>query len=1102
MPSFEDRYKVLNKYQKTAVDQTDGPLLVIAGPGTGKTELLGMRVANILDQTDELAENIICLTYSEAGARSMRERLTDILGPDAYRVGIFTFHGFGSDVINHYPEYFYGGADVEPADELAQHKLFEDVLSAAPAKNYFSKRFDEEFTMLGTAQNIVSDIKRAGLTPTELYKICDQNLDFINFAEPLFNELLRGSITKSSLEACIKLASKLAGYKTKEDGELGIPKLSNVCLQQLDDAIADAQNHPRVTPPLTVFKNNWRNLKWRDKFVMKSREQTEHLRDAGHIYELYQQALIHARLFDYDDMIVQVVHQLEQNSELRSSLQEQYHYILVDEYQDTNLAQYRILRALTTHPLNEGRPNIMVVGDDDQGIYAFQGADISNVADFIESYPTLSKVVLTTNYRSSQPILDLSRSVITQGTDRLENKTPELVKELVANDPKSPSKINRYDFETTLAEQTWIVDEIKRLIKGGIPPNQIAVISAKHLQLQALIPHIHSGGIAVTYEKSENVLEEEHIMTLLRLAEVIVLIQSGRLEEANALLPQLLSHPMWKLTPRTIWQTSLDAYHTTKPRRLWLEVMLQSDDKQLKAIADWLIDCSQKVEQEPLEFFLDQLIGINNNGQKFISPFHEYYFSQTNFKTKTVEYIDLMEQLATLREALRKYEPRQRLFIADLLEFSKRCMATKTKIINTRTETESAQSIQLMTAHGAKGLEFEVVFIIDCNQDNWVKFGGRSSLSYPPNMVQLKRGGHELSDRLRLFYVALTRAKHQLYLTRAIHDYKNKELLPLSFLITETADQLAPVDSSKSSIEPKNKLAALEADWRDMHHVNIGRNSDILRPILDSFYLSATALDNFLDIEYGGPQAFLEQSLLKFPTATSPNAAFGSAVHKTLYAAHMSVIMNEPVTTKTLLKIFSQALKESRLAIVDENYWLQKGEEYLRNYLKVNLKEFTSKQLVERSFDSQGCMIGSARLTGRLDLLETINDKEMVVTDYKTGSPESRWSLNNIGSSASLYKYRRQLIFYKLLVESSKDYGRTYKVNEAVIDFIQPTKDTNELLKLTYQIENDEVERLRLLIQKVWLLAMKLNFPDISHYPKTLTGIKSFEQDLLDDKFN
>jgi DNA helicase-2/ATP-dependent DNA helicase PcrA len=1101
MPSFKDRYKILNEFQRTAVDQTDGPLLVLAGPGTGKTELLGMRVANILDQTDELAENILCLTFSEAGARTMRERLTDIMGQDAYKVGIFTFHGFGTDVINHYPEYFYGGADVEPADELAQHKLFEDVLSEAPAKNYFSKRFDGEFTMLGMAHNIVSDIKRAGLMPEELYKICDQNLDFINFAEPLFNELLNSTITKASLEACIKLASKLADYKTPKDSSLGLPMLSEVCLQQLNEAIAEAQVHPRTTPPITAFKNNWRSPKWRDKFVMKSREQTENFRDAGKIYELYQQALNHNRLIDYDDMIVQVVHQLEKNSELRSSLQEQYHYIMVDEYQDTNLAQYRILRALTNHPLNEGRPNIMVVGDDDQGIYAFQGADINNVNDFIDSYQTLGKVVLTTNYRSSQPILDLSRSVITQSTDRLENKMPELIKELVANDQKSPSKIARHSFETTLAEQTWIANEIKRLMKAGTLPNQIAIISAKHLQLQSLIPHLHSEGIAVTYEKSENVLEEEHIMTLLRLAEVIVLIEAGRLEDANGLLPRLLSHPMWQLSSRTIWQTSLDAYHT-KPRRLWLEVMLQSDDPQLKAIAEWLIDCSQKVEQEPLELFLDLLIGIEKDGEKFISPFHDYYFSQTNFQTKTVEYIDLMEQLATLREALRKYEPRQRLFIADLLEFSKRCLATKTKITNTRTETESTQSVQLMTAHGAKGLEFEVVFIIDSNQDNWVKFGGRSDLSYPPNMVQLKHGGHELSDRLRLFYVALTRAKHQLYLTRAIHDYKNKELLPLSFLKTETADQLAPVDSSNASIEPKNKLAALEADWRDIHHVNIGRNAAILRPILDNFYLSATALDNFLDIEYGGPQAFLEQSLLKFPTATSPNAAFGSAVHKTLYAAHMSVIMDEPKTIKDLLKIFSQSLKESSLAIVDENYWLQKGEEYLSRYLKINYKEFTAKQLVERSFDAQGCMVGQARLTGRLDLLETINDNEMVVTDYKTGSPESRWSLNDIGSRANLYKYRRQLIFYKLLVECSKDYGRTYKVNEAVIDFIQPTKDTNELLKLTYKVENDEVERVRLLIEKVWQLAMNLNFPDISSYPKTLTGIKNFEQDLLDDKFN
>src|ERR1035437_10388980 len=110
MMDFKKRYATLNKAQREAVDAIDGPVMVIAGPGTGKTELLSVRTANILQKTDTLPENILCLTFTDSGANAMRERLTEIMGKDAYKVAIHTFHSFGSEIINQYGEYFYQGA--------------------------------------------------------------------------------------------------------------------------------------------------------------------------------------------------------------------------------------------------------------------------------------------------------------------------------------------------------------------------------------------------------------------------------------------------------------------------------------------------------------------------------------------------------------------------------------------------------------------------------------------------------------------------------------------------------------------------------------------------------------------------------------------------------------------------------------------------------------------------------------------------------------------------------------------------------------------------------------------------------------------------------
>ncbi len=133
---FATRYQALNEAQKKAVDTIDGPVMVIAGPGTGKTELLSMRAANILQQTDTLPSNILCLTFTESGASAMRQRLLQIIGPDAYRVGIYTFHSFGTEVMNQNSAYFYHGSDFRAADELTCYEIlrgiFDELASATP----------------------------------------------------------------------------------------------------------------------------------------------------------------------------------------------------------------------------------------------------------------------------------------------------------------------------------------------------------------------------------------------------------------------------------------------------------------------------------------------------------------------------------------------------------------------------------------------------------------------------------------------------------------------------------------------------------------------------------------------------------------------------------------------------------------------------------------------------------------------------------------------------------------------------------------------------------------------------------------------------------
>ena len=183
MTNFETRYSHLNTAQKQAVNTIEGPLLVVAGPGTGKTELLSMRVANILRRTDTLPENILCLTFTDSGASAMQARLADIIGPTAYRVAIQTFHSFGADTINHNSEYFYNGANFTAADDLATHSFLTQIFDLLDYSNPLASKMNGEYTHLRDASAVIGELKKAGLSSEELLEIIRSNDETLDAVE-------------------------------------------------------------------------------------------------------------------------------------------------------------------------------------------------------------------------------------------------------------------------------------------------------------------------------------------------------------------------------------------------------------------------------------------------------------------------------------------------------------------------------------------------------------------------------------------------------------------------------------------------------------------------------------------------------------------------------------------------------------------------------------------------------------------------------------------------------------------------------------------------------------------------------------------------------
>lgn len=1094
---FQKRYKQLNQAQKQAVDTIDGPVMVIAGPGTGKTELLSVRVANILQQTDTLPENILLLTFTDSGAAAMRERLIGIIGKDAYKVAIHTFHSFGTEVINQNREYFYQGAMFQPADDLSRYEIMRGIFDELEYKNPLATTMNGEYVHLSDATQVISELKRSGLTSDELLTVIEENEAAVDDAERILVPIISGSVNAKMRDALAQAQSELAKIAKGGRTLFEVVPLARVIYDGLAYALAETETiHP--TKPITAWKAKWFAKNSEGAFMFKSRAHHRKLRALAFVYYEYLSRMEQAGLYDYDDMILQVVHAMEVHDDLRYNLQEKFLYMMVDEFQDTNLAQMRILHNLTNNPANEDKPNILVVGDDDQAIYSFQGADISNILSFNHTYPTAQLIVLTDNYRSDEHIVQSARDVITLGSQRLENLMEEVNKQLTSHSDK-PGRVEIVRAPTIANERSWMATAIAEDIKKGTKPADITVLTRRHSEIKSLLPYFSQAGVAVSYEAQDNVLELPPIVALIQLTKVIVELGNGQHDKANEALPQLLAHPAWGLTPMQLWTLSTKAYDS---RLRWMDAM--ATQPELLPIHSWLIELSALAQHTSLEQMLDRMIGrpqanegANEEDEGF-SPFFHYYFSPEKQTSTPSAYLQYLEGLRIIRSRLCDHYGQTQPTLQSLLEFVQLYQRLGMTLSLTRTAAEgSPLAINVMTAHKSKGKEFDTVYIFNSVDSVWgEKVRSRSRLIGYPENLPLAPAGDTSDERLRLFYVAMTRAKHRLVMSYSESNDQDKATLVGHFLSGSSIEAADVATVTKT----QQRITDAELAW---YQPLIEPSSDLLtllKPLLQTYKLSATHLNNFLDVSSGGPRQFLLDNLLHFPSTKSASASYGSAIHKALQQAHVHLsATGEKKPLEDVLRDFEVTLKQERLGLLDYDSYLQKGSEQLQAFLGQKYDTFSPTQKVELNFAGQEVILGDARLSGMLDLVDFDQEaRTMIVTDYKTGKPAASWKATTEHDKVKLYKYRQQLLFYKLLVENSRDYGK-FTVKQGCLQFVEPTQ-AGDITSLELEFDKDELERLNMLIGRVWERIISLDLPDTSSYDPSIKGILAFEDDLLNDR--
>jgi DNA helicase-2/ATP-dependent DNA helicase PcrA len=983
---FNELYKSLNTEQKLAVNTVEGPVMVIAGPGTGKTQILAVRILNILRETQAKPEEILCLTYTDAGSSAMINRLSQFMGPDAYKVNIHTFHGLCNKIIQDNPELFSKG-NLRVMDDLDKMELMDNLIRTIPSGSPL-QNFQENPGQLRKSLSRVFDLMQS------------ENLD-ITFFE-------NGISLLSDEEEFKKAFPKLIYQRTANKGEIKRDKYNELI-------------------------KNWEKLK-----------------AAADLFPRYKEMKFEAGLYEFSDMLQWVLNAFKNQPDLLLNYQEKYQYILVDEYQDTSGVQNELLYQLIS--FWEENPNCFVVGDDDQSIYAFQGARVSNMMDFAQKYQdNITKIVLTENYRSTQIVLDGAKKLIDNNKKRLVNSFPELSKDLNASGdnrhyPEIPIAYTAY--KNRFHEALDIARQIEELKNAGCPPSEIAVIYPKHKIVDELTDILLMKDIPFTLVRNVDILKEPLIIQLQNWLQYLA-FELEMPHKGEYLLYTLLHYPLYDIAPYEVSKIATEIYARRQEKVKWRDFLneyIQQNPEPLPAgnasrealrtlwndVEDWL----KKAAGMTVPQLIQEVIARGG-------------FLKLAMQSEQREWY--MEQLHTfLSHAVAANQKNPYLTLPQYMEALDKMRRNELAVrLNKRIGSKSG--VVLTTSHGSKGLEYRHVFLIACEEEAWDR-DRNNGLPYKikPFFQGLKHAvkdqdeeDADKEEKRRLFYVAMTRAKETLRLSwgnekiseKTAYQNKSKFLLELTGNV-----EIKETDLQKDDLVfAETQLLA----WVTPPTLKV-EDSEWLEKQLSDFTFSPSTLYDILECGL----KFYFGRLVRVPSAPSAALGYGSAVHNTVWrAVDLGFNQNKWPDEATFMELFETELFKQRGAFTPTGFQLKmdQGRERLPHYYRARIEEWKThkKIILEKWLQSSvnGIIIG-----GKADKL-IIDDGDVTVVDYKTGKPEYAEKDFRPPSAKSLAdgklppKYWFQLGIYMLIVNHFTE--EKWRGVSAVIDSIEQDDKKN-----------------------------------------------------------
>lgn len=865
-------YDTLNTEQLDAITHGDGPLLIIAGAGTGKTTVVTERIKHLILEKEISPNNILALTFTEKAAKEMEERI-DIAMPYGYTdMWIATFHAFCDRL-------------------LRQHAI--DI------------GIDPQYKMLTEAESIL-------FLRENIFK-----LD-LNYFRPLGNP-------NKFLQGLLQHFSRL--------------KDEDISPEEYITFIKKTYPSPPETP--------------------EDKEEYRKLLELAKAYETYEELKQKEGIMDFSDLIANVLKLFRIRPNVLKEYRKQFSYILVDEFQDTNYSQNQLVILLAGE-----KKNITVVGDDDQAIYRWRGAAISNMIQFRKHFPTTKIVTLTKNYRSTTNILDTAYKAIQfNNPDRLEIKE-KINKKLSAERKIAGDSVIFLLTDTVENEADEVVEKIKTLMqKKQFAYKDFAILVRANDHSQPFIRALDRQKIPYQFLGPGQLFQQEEIKDLIAYLKVLY-----NFDDSSSLY-RILTMSIFNISAMDI---AIILNYAKK-----INVTLFSALQQIRKI-----DISEEGKEKVLKLVELLIKHLEIIPKETAGQILYYFLEESGLLRELLEVKNQKDEvraqnIARFFDKLKGYEGQHdNASVFSIVDWIDLSMQMGESPLAASIDWSENNAVNILTIHSSKGLEFPVVFITNLVTQRFPSRERKEQIPLPENIIKeiLPEGDFHLQEERRLFYVAMTRAKDILFLTSSHFYGEGKRERKISPFVSEA---LSIEDVEKANLELTNQKSQLSL-------INVFPKID--RPLQGEAvtktlitYLSYSQIQTFDTC----PLHYKLKYILKIPTPQTASQSFGTSVHSALKEFYLRAVEGESITVNDIETIVNSVwIPEGYTSRAHQDTAYKQAVFLIKSYIKNNFNSNNLPIGLEIPFQFS---VNKIKVGGRIDRIDRIDEAKLEIIDYKTG---------------------------------------------------------------------------------------------------------------------